>query len=109
MTIGERIKELRTANNMLQSELAKRLGVTRSAVSAWEVGRTEPNLEIIEKMSKVFNCLKTDIIGADVVNYLVTSGDDEFFLVEKYRKADKETKEMVRRILNYSPLRKESL
>lgn len=101
MTIGERIKELRGANNMLQEELSKRLGVSRSAVSSWEVGRTEPNLEAIEKMSTIFNCLKTDIIGADVTDYLITSGNDEYMLVENYRKADNETKEMVRRILAY--------
>lgn len=102
MTTGERIKILRKDKNMLQSELAKRLGVTRSAVSAWEIGRTEPNLEIIEKMSVIFDCLKTDIIGADVVDYIITSGPDEYSLIEGYRNADEATKEMVRRILKYA-------
>ena len=35
--IAEKIKELREANSMTQNEVAKRLGITRSSVNAWEM------------------------------------------------------------------------
>src|SRR5688572_16324235 len=39
-TMGERIKRLRVARNLTQSELAKRCQVTKQAVSHWESGLT---------------------------------------------------------------------
>lgn len=35
--IADKIKELREANSMTQNEVAKRLGITRSSVNAWEI------------------------------------------------------------------------
>lgn len=40
-TMGDRIKTLREAKGMTQEELAKALGVTRAAVSLWELGNTK--------------------------------------------------------------------
>ena len=34
---AEKIKELRQKNNMTQSDLARKLYVTRSSVNAWEM------------------------------------------------------------------------
>ena len=35
LIIAEKIKMLRQNNNMSQSDLAKKLGITRSSVNAW--------------------------------------------------------------------------
>lgn len=37
-TVGQRIRQARSAAGMTQDELASRSGVTRSAVSQWETG-----------------------------------------------------------------------
>ena len=37
LIIGERIKMLRESHNISQAALAKRLGITRSSVNAWEL------------------------------------------------------------------------
>ena len=50
----QRIGELRTRFGVTQSELAKRLGVTRSSVNAWELGFATPQLRHIVEMSKIF-------------------------------------------------------
>lgn len=50
----QRIAELRTSFGMSQSELAKRLDVTRSSVNAWELGFATPQLKHIVEMSKIF-------------------------------------------------------
>lgn len=39
-TMGARIKQLRQARGWTQLELAKMVGVTKSAVSQWELGST---------------------------------------------------------------------
>lgn len=51
----QRISELRASLGISQSELAKRLDVTRSSVNAWELGYATPQLKHIVEMSKIFN------------------------------------------------------
>lgn len=43
MTIGERITTLRKEKDISQAELAKRLSVSRQAVSKWEQGQSTPD------------------------------------------------------------------
>ena len=42
------IYELRTGKGLSQDELAKKVFVTRQAVSRWETGETVPNTETLE-------------------------------------------------------------
>ncbi len=48
------ILELRSKKGYSQDELAKRVFVTRQAVSRWENGETVPNTETLKLLSKVF-------------------------------------------------------
>ncbi|WP_330637966.1 helix-turn-helix transcriptional regulator [Anaerostipes sp.] len=48
------ILELRTQKGMSQDELAKKIMVTRQAVSRWENGETVPNTETLKLLSKEF-------------------------------------------------------
>ena len=102
MTLGDNIKSYRVRNDMLQGELAKKLGVSKQTISSWETNRTEPNIGAIEKMSQLFNCSKLDIIGQDYVVKLETASNDETMLLKEFRKADKETQSLVRRLLHYA-------
>ena len=45
--IYEKIKMLREKAGMTQVELAKRLGLSRAAVNAWEMGITVPSTHYI--------------------------------------------------------------
>lgn len=51
MTIGERIRKERLAHGLTITELAERIGVTRSAVGQWENGRTEPTRENVRAVA----------------------------------------------------------
>jgi|GEM_PF-2465975 Trypsin-like serine proteases, typically periplasmic, contain C-terminal PDZ domain len=55
MTLGERIANLRTKNNLSQQELAELLSVTRQTVSKWESGSTVPGLDNIIRISDLFS------------------------------------------------------
>ena len=59
----QRIGELRTRFGITQSELARRLGVTRSSVNAWELGFATPQLKHIVEMAKIFGTTVDEILN----------------------------------------------
>lgn len=52
---GKRIAELRKSKNLTQAELGKKLNVTSQAVSKWENGLSEPDLDTISKLCSILN------------------------------------------------------
>lgn len=63
MEIGKNIRRFREQCDMTQAEVAKRLGVSPTAVSWWESGRTEPKIGTVEKLAELFGVEKSDILG----------------------------------------------
>ena len=57
------ILELRTQKGMSQDELAKKIMVTRQAVSRWENGETVPNTETLKLLSKEFDVSINTLLG----------------------------------------------
>ena len=49
------LKTLRKLNLLSQSELSKLLGISRSSLSFYESGESEPTLNVLIKISKFFN------------------------------------------------------
>lgn len=66
MKIGNRIKDLRNEKKITQKELADILFVSDKAVSSWEANRTEPSLELIVKLSELFDCSTSYLIYGEV-------------------------------------------
>lgn len=60
--IAKNIKKLRTAKGMTQEELAAEIHVTRQTVSSWETNRTQPDLEILVTLAKVFDAQVEELI-----------------------------------------------
>lgn len=54
MNLSEKIIELRRRNGWSQEQLAERLGVSRQSVSKWESGQSQPELERIVDLCKLF-------------------------------------------------------
>jgi len=52
--VNTSIKDLRKKKNMTQDELAEKLNVTRQAVSNWENGKTQPDIETLTRLAEVF-------------------------------------------------------
>ena len=55
MNLSEKIKKLRSENNLTQEQLAQRLQVSRSTISSWETGRSFPDLEMVIEICDCFN------------------------------------------------------
>lgn len=86
---AERIKELREKNNYTQSELARRMSITRSSVNAWEMGISIPSTEKIVELSLLLHTTSDYLLGLDT---------NEMVSIEKY---STDEKELVYRLLRY--------
>ncbi len=64
-----RIKELRTKNNIKQTELCKRLGVSQAALSGWETGKYEPDVESLKIMADIFDVSVDYLLGGSDLRY----------------------------------------
>lgn len=87
--IYDKIRILRVDSGLSQSELAKRLGITRAAVNAWEMGLSSPSAQCIIELSKLFHC------SAD---YILEISNTKTIDISKYNK--EETK-LIRDLVSY--------
>ena len=59
----EKIKAYRKQCGMSQAELAKRVGVERSAVAKWESGKSLPQAAHLVKLAEIFGCSVDELLG----------------------------------------------
>lgn len=59
--IADKVKLLREKGGMTQADLARKLGVTRSGVNAWEMGITTPSTQYVVELSLLFG-VSTDYL-----------------------------------------------
>ena len=64
--IADRIRYLRDKSGLTQTDLANKLGISRSAVNSWEMSLTSPSLINLVEMSKIFKVS---------LDYLVSASD----------------------------------
>ena len=81
--IGDKIRELRERAGYSQSELARRLSVTRSSVNAWESGLSAPTAVSIVERAKLFRVTSDYLLELDTSSLLNLSGlaEEELRLV----------------------------
>ncbi len=61
-TVAKNIKKIRENSNYSQQELAERIIVTRQAISNWERGVSQPDVEILEQIADALEVHMTDLI-----------------------------------------------
>ena len=66
INIGKSIKEKRLERKLTQSQLAKLIGVTHTAISYWENGINIPNVLDCWKIADVFNISIDELIGRNI-------------------------------------------
>lgn len=64
MILSEKITELRKKSGLSQEALGEKLGVSRQAVSKWELAQAVPELNKVIEMAKVFG-VSTDLLLKD--------------------------------------------
>ena len=63
MNIGEKIAELRRDAGLTQEALASRLVISPQAVSKWERGVANPDLELIPEIARLFGVSTDELLG----------------------------------------------
>lgn len=62
---GDRLKTLRIQNNLTQEQLAHRLGLTKSVISAYETGSRMPSYDILITISRIFKVTTDYLLGVE--------------------------------------------
>ena len=68
MTLGEKIKEQRTAHGLSQETLAETMGVSRQAVTKWEADQSAPSSEKLIGLARLFHISLDELIGNEVIS-----------------------------------------
>lgn len=61
--IGKRINTLRKERNMTQKELAENLHVSDKLISKWELGYSEPDIDAVLSLAKIFDVSVSQLLG----------------------------------------------
>lgn len=61
--VADIIKALREQNGYTQSDLAKKLGITRSSVNAWEMGISVPSTQYVVELANIFKVSTDFLLG----------------------------------------------
>ena len=64
MEMKDVLKKLREKNSLTQEQMAKRVMVTRQAVSRWETGETQPNTDTLKLLSQEFEVSVNTLLGS---------------------------------------------
>ena len=62
MTISQNLKDLRRLSGLTQEQVAQRVGLTRQAISSYESGRTQPDLDTLSRLAEVYGAELTDVL-----------------------------------------------
>lgn len=71
---GNALKTLRLKENMTQAQLARKLGLTRSVISAYETGLRLPSYDILIHIAKIYNVSTDYLLGLEHKQEIDLSG-----------------------------------
>lgn len=65
MEIGSKTKEKREQKHWSQDELAEILNISRQSISKWELNKVYPSIDMLIKMSDLFDISLDELIKGD--------------------------------------------
>jgi transcriptional regulator with XRE-family HTH domain len=81
---GKRIVELRKNKGLTQTELAKSLEISRSALSLYEIEKREPDISTLNKLAALFDVPVGYILGEDSTGYALAEEKEVNSSEQKY-------------------------
>ncbi len=66
MTLGQKIQDCRRRAGLSQEALADKVGVSRQAISKWELSEAEPELKNLQLLAKIFD-VSTDYLLSEEI------------------------------------------
>ena len=77
VNFGEKLKRLRKEAGLTQTELAKRLNVTKSVVSYYELQERNPSPDVLIRLTEIFHVSADYLLGINRTKTLDVSDLDE--------------------------------
>lgn len=71
---GNVLKTLRLKENMTQAQLAQKLGLTKSVISAYETGLRLPSYDVLIHIAKIYNVSTDYLLGLENKQEIDLSG-----------------------------------
>jgi transcriptional regulator with XRE-family HTH domain len=71
---GQRLRELRETKNLSQSQVARRLSLTRASISGYENDLAIPSVEVLYKFALLFGVTTDYLLGLDNRKAIVIDG-----------------------------------
>nr|DAW98948.1 MAG TPA: helix-turn-helix domain protein [Bacteriophage sp.] len=71
---GNALKTLRLREDMTQAQLAQKLSLTKSVISAYETGLRLPSYDVLIQIAKIFNVTTDYLLGLERKYELDLSG-----------------------------------
>lgn len=98
---NKNLKYLRVKKGLSQDKLAKMIGKDRSSIAYWELGKSEPSIDNVIKISDALNIPIYDLTGKDLTkgDFDESSELDEL-LFSKAKELSDEDKKMILDIIN---------
>ena len=95
--ISDNIKRLRENAGLSQAALARKLGVTRASVNAWEMELSAPTAQYLVALAQLFHTTTDDILGLESEEQIVL------------RDMNEQEKRLVYDLVSYIAARKETV
>lgn len=73
------LRELRKSCGITTEEMATRLGITKQAISRWELGQTYPELHYLPKIAEMFSVSTDFLLNYKPKSVEITHDDEELF------------------------------
>jgi transcriptional regulator with XRE-family HTH domain len=91
VNFGNTLKTLRITYNFTQAQLAQKLGLTKSVISAYETGLRMPSYDVLIAIAKIFKVSTDYLLGLEQKQQIDLSGltDEEVLALMNLIKAMK--------------------
>ena len=100
-----RIKQLREENNWTQLDLSKKMDCAMSSIAMYENEARKPSMEVLIKLSEIFNCSIDYILGKSDIRNPEKAQEDPLglakigFSMDEYNPPTEKQKEQIRDLL----------
>ena len=100
-TFGEKMRSARVAKDLLQKDLAEKLGVRSNSISNWEKDQNYPDIETIAHICDILEVSASYLIeDCDKLNQETMTPPEQAH-IKKYRTCDERGRGMVDTVLDY--------
>lgn len=95
---ADNLRSLMEKKDISGAELARKMGISKSAVSDWLAGKSLPRIDKIDKMCFIFNCTREDFARKKEM----APADIETLKVALFGGADEVTPEMWKEVQDFA-------